>query len=64
MPDIDRLLLCYGHRPEFFWPQWEALVADMTADQVQDMMAGKHLPDPVPRGFGDAAHIIQALPSR
>jgi hypothetical protein len=62
--DIDRLLFCYSHRPEFFWPAWEALIADMTADQVQEMMAGRSLPELVPPGFLDAAHIIQALPPR
>jgi hypothetical protein len=62
--DIDRLLLCYSHRPEFFWPAWEALIADLTPDQVQEMMAGRSLPEPVPPGFLDAAHIIQALPHR
>ena len=55
--DIDHLLRCYSHRPEFFWPKWEALIADMTPEQVQEMMAGRSLPGPVKPGFGDAAHL-------
>jgi hypothetical protein len=62
MPDIDHLLRCYGHRPEFFWPKWEALIADMTPEQVQEMMAGRSLPEPVPRGFLDAAHLCMPRP--
>jgi hypothetical protein len=62
--DIDRLFLCYSHRPEFFWPKWEALIADMSADEVQGMMQGRSLPEPVEPGFLDAAHIIQALTPR
>ena len=62
--DIDHLLRCYSHRPEFFWPKWEALIADMTPEQVQEMMAGKSLPGPVKPGFGDAAHLVRAVPQR
>jgi hypothetical protein len=41
-----------------------ALIADMTPEQVQEMMAGKSLPGPARRGFMDAAHLVQAVPAR
>ena len=62
--DIDHLLACYSHRPEFFWPKWEALIADMTPEQVQEMMAGRSLPWPVKPGFNDAAHLVRTVPER
>jgi hypothetical protein len=63
MPDIDHLLRCYGHWPEFFWPKWEALITDMTSEQVQEMMVGKRLPGQVVPGFRDAAHLCTPAPA-
>ena len=64
MFDIDHLLRCYSHRPEFFWPKWEALITDMTAEQVQEMMAGKRLPNVVPAGICDASHLCKPAQAR